>query len=508
MVFPRALDHCRRQLKPAMGPIMSSAAPSAESSPLALGGASGVLCVDLDGTLIRSDVLVESALALMRADAGMAIRLPFWLLRGKAYLKERIAAHADIDVRLLPYDERVLQLIEERRSAGHRIVLATATHRKFAQQIADHLGVFDEVIATEGQSNLSGARKRARLVDRFGERGFDYVGNSRDDLDVWASAGVGFVANAAPGVAEQASHAVRVEKVFESRNRGSAYLRQVRLHQWAKNVLIFIPLILAHQTSNAALLWPTVLAFIAFGFTASSVYVLNDLLDLEADRHHVRKRHRPLAAGHIPITHGVLLAPLLLASALFISLWLPWLFLATLCSYYALTVAYSAYLKRREMLDVVTLAGLYTSRILAGAAVTGVPLSFWLLAFSLFFFLSLALVKRYSELVVMRGQGLLEAKGRGYQVADLSMLSSLGAASGYIAVLVMALYINSPEVRMLYAHPEVLWLSCPALLFWVGRIWILAHRGSVHDDPVVFALRDRWSQVLGIFLLVILVAAT
>lgn len=487
---------------------MNSAVTSPQETPRAAESAGGVLCVDLDGTLIHSDVLVESAISLLRADVGKGLLMPIWLLRGKAHLKERIAAHADIDVSLLPYDERVLKLIEERRSAGQRIVLATATHHKFAQQIADHLGVFDEVISTQGGANLSGERKRQRLVERFGEGGFDYVGNSRDDLEVWKSAGKGFVANPDAGVVKAASSVVGVETVFDSRTRWSAYLRQVRLHQWAKNVLIFVPLILAHQTSNPALLWPTILAFIAFGLTASSVYVLNDLLDLEADRHHVRKRHRPLAAGHMPIMHGVLLAPLLLASALLISLSLPWLFLATLCSYYALTVAYSAYLKRREMLDVVTLAGLYTTRILAGAAVTGVTLSFWLLAFSLFFFLSLALVKRYSELVVMRGQGLMVAKGRGYQVADLSMLSSLGAASGYIAVLVMALYINSPEVRRLYSHPEILWLSCPALLFWVGRIWILAHRGSVHDDPVVFALRDRWSQVLGVFLLVIVLAAT
>jgi 4-hydroxybenzoate polyprenyltransferase len=187
---------------------------------------------------------------------------------------------------------------------------------------------------------------------------------------------------------------------------------------------------------------------------------------------------------------------------------LPWAFLGTLCAYYAMTVAYSGYLKRREMLDVVTLAGLYTTRILAGSAVTGIALSFWLLAFSMFLFLSLALVKRYSELMVVKGQGLFEAKGRGYRVADLPILSSLGTASGYIAVLVMALYINSPEVKTLYANPEVLWLGCPALLFWIGRVWILAHRGQVHDDPVVFALTDRWSQVLGIVLLVIVVLAT
>ncbi len=487
---------------------MNSAVSALQRAPSAQEQARAVFCVDLDGTLLRSDILVESAMALLRADARKALLMPVWLLRGKAYLKERIAEHAQLDVSVLPYDERVLELIAERRQAGQRIVLATASHQHFAQRIADHLGVFDEVVATQGSDNLSGAHKRNRLVELYGERGYDYAGNSRDDLEVWKSARKAIVVNASAGLAKAAAGVAQVDKLLESRTRWSAYLRQVRLHQWAKNMLIFVPLILAHQTSNPALLWQTVLAFIAFGLTASSVYVLNDLLDLEADRHHVRKRRRPLAAGHVPIKHGVLLAPLLLVAALLISLTLPWLFLATLCSYYALTLAYSTYLKRLEMLDVVTLAGLYTTRILAGGAVTGVPLSFWLLAFSLFLFLSLALVKRYSELVLMRGQGLLEAKGRGYQVSDLSMLSSLGASSGYIAVLVMALYINSPEVRRMYTTPEILWLSCPALLFWVGRIWILAHRGSVHDDPVVFALRDRWSQVLGIFLLVIVFAAT
>lgn len=467
-----------------------------------------VLCVDLDGSLIRSDVLVESALALMRTDPLRGLMMPMWLLRGKAHLKERIASHTELDVSLLPYDERVLRLITERREAGQRIVLSTASHQKFAQQIADHLGLFDEVLSTEGDTNLAGVNKRKRLVERFGERGFDYIGNSRDDLEVWKFASGGILASPGIGVEKGARDVVRVDKVFKTRTTWTAYLRQMRLHQWAKNLLVFVPLILAHQTSNLALLSQAVFAFIAFGLAASSVYVLNDLLDLEADRHHLRKRHRPLASGVVPIIHGVLLAPILLATAFLVAIKISWGFFLVLAVYYALTVAYSTFLKRRVMLDVVTLAALYTTRILAGAAVTGVPLSFWLLAFSLFLFLSLALVKRYSELVVMRGQGLLEARGRGYQVADLTILSSLGAASGYIAVLVMALYINSPEVRDLYQRPEILWLSCPALLFWVGRIWILAHRGNVHDDPVVFALGDRWSQVLGAFLLAVVLLAT
>jgi 4-hydroxybenzoate polyprenyltransferase/phosphoserine phosphatase len=437
-----------------------------------------------------------------------ALSMPLWLLRSKAHLKERIAAHVELDVTSLPYDIRVLELIDEHRRAGRRVVLVTATHRKFAQQIADHLGVFDEVLSTDGDSNLSGSTKREALVERYGERGFDYVGNSSADVEVWRAAGHAYIANPEAGVTKAASRVSNVAKVIEPRTRWSAYLRLMRPHQWAKNLLIFVPLFLGHQASNVGLLLQALLAFVAFGLTASSVYVLNDLLDLEADRHHVRKRHRPLASGLVSVKHGLVMAPLLLGAALIMALQLPWMFLVTLAVYYILTLAYSLYVKRLVMLDVVTLAGLYTMRILAGAAVTGLPLSFWLLAFSLFLFLSLALVKRYSELMVMKDEGKATAKGRGYQVSDLSMLSSLGAASGYIAVLVMALYINSPDVLRLYHRPELLWLTCPALLFWVGRIWVLAHRGVVHDDPVVFALRDRWSQLMGAFLLVVVLAAT
>jgi 4-hydroxybenzoate polyprenyltransferase/phosphoserine phosphatase len=482
--------------------LTTSAAGSVGATPLPR-----VLCVDLDGTLIRTDLLAESAFSLFRTDPWQALHMPAWLLRGKPVLKERIASRAEVDATLLPYDARVLELIEQARAAGMRIVLATASHRRFAQQVADHLGVFDEVIATEGDTNLSGEHKRQRLVERFGERGFAYVGNSRDDLAVWRSAARGYVVNAPGAVLRAAQRIVKVERVMPREAGMLAYLRQLRLHQWTKNLLLFLPLILAHQVHDLGLLLQTFLGFVAFGLTASCVYIVNDLLDLEADRHHIRKRLRPLAAGHVPIHHAVVLAPLLLLAALLICLLLPWKFLAALTGYFALTVAYSSYLKRRVMLDVVTLAALYTARILAGAAVTDIALSFWLLAFSTFLFLSLALVKRCSELVVMRNQGLLQAKGRGYQVADLMVLVSLGGASGYLAVLVMALYINSPEVRQLYSRPELLWLVCPAFLYWTGRVWILAHRGKVHDDPIVFALRDRVSQLLALFTFVLVLAA-
>jgi 4-hydroxybenzoate polyprenyltransferase/phosphoserine phosphatase len=467
-----------------------------------------VLCVDLDGSLIRTDLLVESAFALFRSDPWKALRTPAWLFQGKHVLKTQIAIYADIDVSLLPYDERVLDLVKQARRSGARTVLATASHHRYAQQVADHLGLFDEVIATDGNVNLSGEKKRQRLVDRFGEAGFDYVGNSRDDLAVWRSASSAYVVNAHAGVARAADRVVKVQRVFHRSGGVPAYLRQLRLHQWTKNLLLFVPLVLAHQAHDLGLLLQALLGFIAFGLTASCVYIVNDLLDLDADRHHVRKRLRPLAAGLVPIDHAVAIAPLLLLGAALLCLVLPWEFSVALAGYFTLTVAYSTYLKRRLMLDVVTLAALYTARLLAGAAVTGVALSFWLLAFSTFLFLSLALVKRCSELVVMRNQGLLHAKGRGYQVADLMVLLSLGGASGYLSVLVMALYINSPEVRQMYSRPELLWLVCPAFLYWIGRVWILAHRGKVHDDPIVFALRDRVSQLLALFMFVLVLGAT
>jgi len=459
------------------------------------------LVVDLDGTLLRSDLLLETGLRFLRLRPLQWHKPLGWLSRGKAMLKEKLALASDIEVGSLPYDPQVIALIEAERRSGRPVVLATASHQSLAERIASHLQLFDRVLATTAGHNLSAHRKRDLLVAQYGEGGFDYVGNSRDDLPVWAAARKAYVVNPERGVEGRAQALGNVEQVIHSNPATlQDWAKALRLHQWAKNLLIFVPLLAAHRFSDPLLLWQGLLAFLLFGLCASSVYLLNDLLDLPDDRLHHTKRHRPFAAGRLPISAGLLACPLLLAGAFGGAAWLlPWSFAAALAAYYSLTLAYSLALKRYMAVDVIVLALLYTLRIVAGAAAFGLDLTSWILAFSMFIFLSLALVKRYAELREARRQGRTEkTRGRGYYPDDLEMISSLGAASGYLAVMVLALYIQDPSTSALYAHPQLIWLACPLLLFWVTRVWMLTHRGQMNEDPVVFAIRDRLSLLTGL----------
>jgi len=454
------------------------------------------LVVDLDGTLIRSDILIESGFAYLKAAPQRFYEPLLWLARGgKPGLKARLADATNVDVAVLPYDATVLQWLKVERDAGRSLVLATASHERYAQAISAHLGIFDRTFATSGSINLSAHNKRDTLVAEYGEKGFDYAGNSHDDLAVWQSADRAYVVNPSNGVERAARKIGNVERVIESRPPVvKTWAKSLRLHQWLKNLLIFLPLLAAHKLSSPELTLAAVIAFLTFGLCASSVYLLNDLLDLEDDRHHPVKRKRPLASGALPLTWGLALFPALLVVA-FVTAWifLPWQFSAALFGYYVLTLAYSTFLKRQVMVDVVVLAMLYTMRIIAGTAAVDAQLTFWLLAFSMFIFLSLALVKRYAELHSMKARGLVKTRGRGYVASDLSLISSLGTSSGYLAVLVLALYIQDAKTAGMYRHPQVIWLACPLLLYWVSRTWIIAHRGLMHDDPIVFAARDRVS---------------
>ncbi|SAK74581.1 Decaprenyl-phosphate phosphoribosyltransferase [Caballeronia pedi] len=457
------------------------------------------IVVDLDGTLIHSDILVESGFAFVRSFPHRFYKPLLWLSRGgKPALKSRLAQYVSIDVTTLPYNTQIIAWLEEMRAAGRSIVLATASHESFAHRISEYLGIFDRVFATDEQVNLSSHRKRERLVAEYGEKGFDYVGNSHDDIAVWQSADRAYVVNPHAGVVRAAAKGENIEQVFESRPPShKVWAKALRLHQWLKNLLIFVPLLAGHKLDSPALVGLAVLAFFAFGLCASSVYLLNDLLDLEDDRHHPVKRKRPLAAGTMPLLWGVALCPVLLAAAFGIALaFLPWRFNAVLLGYYALTLAYSLVLKRRVMVDVVTLAALYTTRIIAGAAAISVRPTFWLLAFSMFFFLSLALVKRYTELHATLSAGREKTRGRGYLASDLSVVSSLGTSSGYISVLVLALYIQDQHTAALYRHPQYIWIACPVMLYWISRTWVIAHRGKMNDDPIVFAARDRMSLLV------------
>lgn len=459
------------------------------------------LCVDLDGTLIRTDLLYEGICSLAKHSFFSLFLLPFWLILGKANMKEQISKRVQIDPALLPYNEALIGYLRSAKAAGRVLVLATASPRPYAELVANHLGLFDSVLATENGHNLSARNKAERLCALYGEKQFVYVGNSSDDLKVWGKAGRAILVETSPKIAAKAAMLVPIEAKFEGEKPGFRdYLKAIRLHQWLKNILIFVPLFAAHRVGEVGLFSEALLAFLAFGMCASSVYLLNDLLDLPSDRQHSSKHMRPFASGKIPILHGMGLIPVLLLIAGLISLNLTGYFAMVLGCYYLTTFAYSMWLKNKVIIDVITLATLYTFRIIAGAAATKIVPSFWLLAFSMFLFLSLAMVKRYSELLDVLKQSKIKPAGRGYHVDDLSVVMSLGTASGYLSVLVLALYVNSQDVRHLYSNYQLLWLVLPLFLFWISQMWMKTHRGEMHDDPVVFAVRDRASLIIAVLI--------
>lgn len=467
------------------------------------------LCVDLDGTLIRCDVLVESVVKLLKQQPLLFFLLPLWLLQGKAFFKKQVADRVDLDITGLPFDPRFLDFLQSERNKGRTLVLATACHEKYAQQIATHLNLFDAVLASDGLCNLSGRRKLERFLSSFGSKRFDYAANGKIDLCIWSHARDAIVVNPEPGVLRALRRSRQNFRLMNDRLPSllPTLIRALRLHQWLKNTLVFLPLLTAHLYTDVDSLWQAMVAFIAFGLCASASYILNDLLDLEADRQHPRKRNRPFASGDLPAVWGIALIPLLLASAFSLALLLPIAFVLVLTIYLGLTSAYSLHLKRIEMLDVIVLAGLYTLRVIAGTAAIGIGVSFWLLAFSMFIFLSLALLKRFTELQLMLASAKDKVAGRGYLVGDIELVRSFGAASGYCSVLVLALYIKSPEINLLYTHPELIWLICPLGLYWIGHLWMQAQRGMMHDDPLVFALRDRVSQLVVLIGILIAVLA-
>ena len=455
------------------------------------------LCVDLDGTLVKTDMLLESVLVLIKRRPLAVLFLPFWLLKGKAYLKRRIADQVNLDVRCLPYHPQLLDHLIQESESGRRLVLVTATELRIAVQIQRHLELFSEVIASDGERNLKGTEKRNVLIERFGAKGFDYAGNAAIDLKVWREARKAIVVTRSSGLVARAEKISQLGQVFLVKgSRTMALVRAVRVHQWVKNALVFVPLLVSHNLANPHAVVNAALAFLAFSLCASGVYVLNDLLDLSADRQHSKKKYRPFASGDLPLALGIALIPILVSGGVAVSLFLPTDFLITLAIYFALNLGYSLFLKQVELIDVMLLAGLYTIRIFAGATAIGVRTSSWLLTFSGFLFLSLALVKRFSETRNAGKQNHSLINGRGYFGTDSDHLVSMGTASGYISVLVLGLYVSSTDVAILYKRPGMLWLICPLMFYWISRVWLLAHRGLMNEDPVVFAVKDKTSYAI------------
>ncbi|MES1932386.1 hypothetical protein T35B1_07246 [Salinisphaera shabanensis T35B1] len=454
------------------------------------------LVVDIDGTLVHSDLLVESAFVLAKSSPQSLVRLPGWLRAGRATLKAEIANRADLGIEHLPYNEPLIAYLKEEKAKGRQLILATAANEKYAHQVADHLQLFDVVLASDARTNLSGNDKLAAIRSEVGDKPFDYAGDHEVDNAIWTHARKAVLVNASDKLERSANESYDVGASFPpEKTTWRTWTKALRVHQWAKNVLIFVPLLAAHQYADLAMIAMAVLAFVAYSLLASSVYILNDLVDLGDDRQHPRKRERPFASGRIPIAQGVMAIPILLGAAIVIAAFLPPFFWLVLGCYYLVTLAYSLGLKQLALIDVLTLAALYTLRIIAGGAATGIPLSFWLLALSMSIFLSLAMAKRCTELLVMEKHSGDAPLGRGYIADDLAPLRSLGTAAGYTAVVILALYINSPDITNHYEHPARIWLLCPVVLYWISRIWLKTLRGQMHDDPIVFAAKDNGSRI-------------
>lgn len=453
------------------------------------------LVVDLDGTLIKSDLLIESGLAHLAAYPFRAFSLFSSLTTGgKAQLKADIANEIAIDASHLPYDFRVIELIEAARAEGRQVYLASASDERYVKAVAEHLGLFDGWYGSAANINLSSQKKANLLVKNFGRHGFDYIGNGQADLPVWSAARKCIAVSSSKSVRRKLS-AINGDAVFMERSIGgaAAWIRLLRPHQWTKNALVFVPLLTAHRFNSEAIMF-SLAAFFAFSCAASSVYIVNDLVDLDADRKHPRKKGRPLAAGAVPVFPALLAALLLVLTALPVGLWIGPIFFAVLVAYLSFTTAYSFFLKRKMMVDITVLATLYTIRVIGGAVAISAPVSEWLLAFSMFIFTSLALIKRYTELATRIDRELPELSNRNYKKADLDIVAMLAAASGFNSVTVFALYISSDAVRQSHRYPKALWLVCPLLMYWIGRALLMAHRRKMHDDPILFALKD-WNSL-------------
>lgn len=454
------------------------------------------LCVDLDGTLIKSDSLFDALCELARRNPVQLGWTPIWLLGGKARLKAEVARRAPLDPARLPYNTRLLRYLEDQRREGRRIYLTTGADAGHAERVAAHLGFFRGVLGTEGKINLTSGEKLSRLQLHFDE--FDYIGNSRADLPVLAGAREAMVANPTFGL----RLGLRLKKIavvgefIDRRPTVRTLVKAIRVHQWAKNVLLFAPLLLSHKLSASAI-GAALIAFFCFSFMASASYLVNDMLDIENDRRHASKRLRPFAAGDLSVAAGIALTAALFLSSMALLPFAPRAFALWLGLYIAVTTSYSFYLKRIAILDVLLLSGLYTLRLLAGGAATGTQISQWLAGFSSLLFLSLAMVKRFGEIETLREKGATATNGRGYLVTDLEQIRSFGTASAYAAVVVFMLYIGRPDVTELYRHSMRLWLIVPLLIYWLNRVWLLASRGELDDDPVVFAMRDPMSLAMG-----------
>lgn len=463
-----------------------------------------ILVCDLDGTLIKTDMLFESVFLLIKSNPLYILILPFWLIKGKQILKNEINKRVEITPNLLPFNQDVIEFIKNRKNSYEKVVLVSASNIEIVKKIGNYLNIFDEIHGSDNNTNLKGINKKNFLDLKYGENNYSYIGDSKADIVIWKSSNEKFIVNNSNS---KKISQIKFDEIIGEKSLSTLKLifKEIRVYQWVKNLLIFIPALMAHIT-DIYIYKELFYSFFSFSLLASSVYVLNDLLDLNADREHPRKRKRPFASGNLSLLYGFILLPILIISSFSISIiYLPNNFTIVLLLYYIITNLYSFKLKRIEVIDIITLGVLYTIRIIAGGASINVEITPWLLAFSMFLFISLALLKRYTELLSMIQENKQIAKGRAYSVDDIDIVRSFGTSSSYLAILVFALYVNSDQVKLLYSQPIYMWLVAVLLLYWITRIWFLAHRGKMTDDPIVFTGKDITSWLIGLIIGIIVI---
>jgi 4-hydroxybenzoate polyprenyltransferase len=460
------------------------------------------LYVDLDGTFTKSDLLFETFIAAVKSNPLIIILCVYWLLKGRSYLKEELSSRSDINVAILPLNPEFSVFLKKQKTS-RKIILATASNEKIAKKIVDYFDVFDDYIGSTPTNNLKGKNKLEAIQQRTDN--FAYAGNSSEDFILFKSASQSYLVNPTKK-ANKLAKTVKFDGVFDDQgSTGGAkiWIKQLRVHQWLKNLLIFVPVFVSGQFLFQPQVLNTIIAFFSFSFLASATYIINDLVDLDADRSHPRKKSRPLAACEISIPQGVFVSLLLFVIATCTAIMLGVEFALVLVAYLILTLLYSFKIKRYFGMDVIALASLYTVRIFAGAAVISVTVSFWLLSFSMFIFLSLALVKRCSELKSIEDSAVGQVNGRDYNVSDLPVLISFGSASSLMSILMFCFYINSQILSDQYQQLGLLWLIIPMLGYWLLRMWIKTARGEMHDDPIIFSLKDRGSIVSVLAMLIV-----
>jgi 4-hydroxybenzoate polyprenyltransferase len=408
----------------------------------------------------------------------------------------------------LPYRDEVIEYISKAKDSGRDIYLLTAANQQIADSISKHNKIFVSVIGSDSELNIKGKNKLTAIQNIIGANDFDYIGDSRADVVIWQKAHTAIIS----GDKQKLANILKKDKVvilpISSTSFFKKWTKALRAHQWSKNGLLFLALFMSHRLLELNLFFQVVIAFISFSLSASAVYILNDLFDLEADRKHPSKKNRPFAAGHLSIAYGVFAIPVLLITSFILAInSLPNTFTVILTIYLITTTSYSLYFKEKLFLDVIILGALYTLRVLAGGLAVEVEVSSWLLGFSLFFFLSLAFMKRYADLLLIKNNDQEELFGRGYSVIDLDIVQKFGISSGFISLLILALYINGDQVMVLYKQPELIWLTIPILLYWLMRMWFVAHKGKMTDDPIVFALKDKISYIAFCFVIMVLVVA-